>query len=112
MKQINRNKVFLASCISLVVTAMTFAIRAGILDQLGVEFALNDTQLGYINGMAFFGFPVATLVGGLLYNSIGPRKLMMIAFFSHVIGLLMTIFAGGFWALLISTFLSVSPTGQ
>ena len=61
---------------------MTFAIRAGILDQLGVQFSLSDTQLGYINGMAFLGFPIATVVGGLLYNSIGARKLMIIAFFS------------------------------
>lgn len=104
MKQVNKNKLFLAACISLVVTAMTFAIRAGILDQLGVQFSLNDTQLGYINGMAFLGFPIATVVGGLLYNSIGARKLMIIAFISHIIGLVMTIMAGGFWTLLISTF--------
>lgn len=104
MKPVNKNKIFLAACISLVVTAMTFAIRAGILDQLGVQFSLNDTQLGYINGMAFLGFPIATVVGGLLYNSIGARKLMIIAFASHIIGLVMTIMAGGFWSLLISTF--------
>ncbi len=29
---------------------------------------------------------------------------MMIAFLSHLIGILLTIFAGGFWTLLISTF--------
>ena len=104
MKQVNKNKLFLAACISLVVTAMTFAIRAGILDQLGVQFSLSDTQLGYINGMAFLGFPIATVVGGLLYNSIGARKLMIIAFFSHILGLVLTILAGGFWSLLISTF--------
>ena len=104
MKDVNKKKLFLAACISLVVTAMTFAIRAGILDQLGVQFSLSDTQLGYINGMAFLGFPIATVVGGLLYNSIGARKLMIIAFISHIIGLVMTILAGGFWSLLISTF--------
>lgn len=104
MKPINKNRVFLAACISLVVTSMTFAIRAGILDQLGLQFDLSDTQLGYINGMAFLGFPIATIVGGLLYNLLGPKKLMMIAFFSHIIGLVMTIYAGGFWTLLISTF--------
>lgn len=104
MKQVNKNKLFVAACISLVVTSMTFAIRAGILDQLGLEFSLSDTQLGYINGMAFLGFPIATVIGGLLYNSIGARKLMIIAFASHIIGLVMTIYAGGFWTLLISTF--------
>ncbi len=104
MKAVNKNQLFLAACISLIVTAMTFAIRAGILNQLGVEFELSDTQLGYINGMAFLGFPIAMIVGGLLYNSIGARKLMIIAFISHLIGLVMTIMAGGFWTLLLSTF--------
>lgn len=101
---ISKSKLFTASCISLIVTAMTFAIRAGILTDLGVQFELNDTQLGYVNGLAFFGFPVATVIGGLLYNVLGARKLMIIAFVSHIVGLVMTIYAGGFATLLISSF--------
>jgi len=101
---ISKNKLFTAACISLIVTAMTFAIRAGILTDLGVQFELSDTQLGYINSLAFLGFPVATVIGGLLYNVLGARKLMIIAFFSHLIGLILTIYAGGFEALLISSF--------
>lgn len=101
---ISKNKLFTAACISLIVTAMTFAIRAGILTDLGVQFELSDTQLGYINSLAFLGFPVATVIGGLLYNILGARKLMIIAFFSHLIGLVLTIYAGGFEALLISSF--------
>ena len=101
---ISKNKLFTASCISLIVTAMTFAIRAGILTDLGIQFNLNDTQLGYVNSLAFFGFPVATVFGGLLYNVLGARKLMIIAFVSHVLGLVMTIYAGGFTALLVSSF--------
>lgn len=104
METINKNRLFLASCISLVVTAMTFAIRAGILGQLGNDFGLSDTQLGFVNSMAFWGFPVATIFGGLVYNTVGPKKLMVIAFVSHLLGILLTIFAGGFWTLLISTF--------
>ena len=101
---VSKNKLFVASCISLIVTAMTFAIRAGILTDLGLQFDLNDTQLGYVNSLAFLGFPVATVFGGLLYNLIGARKLMMMAFASHIIGLVMTIYAGGFVTLLVSSF--------
>ena len=101
---ISKNKLFMASCISLIVTAMTFAIRAGILTDLGVQFDLNDTQLGYVNSLAFLGFPVATVFGGLLYNVLGARKLMIMAFVSHIIGLVMTIYAGGFVTLLVSSF--------
>ncbi|MCR9290920.1 MAG: MFS transporter [Bacteroidetes bacterium] len=104
MQNVNQKQLFNASCIALIVTAMTFAIRAGILGQLGTDFQLNDQELGWVNSMAFLGFPVATVLGGLLYNSIGPRKLMYFAFFAHLLGLVLTIFAAGFWTLLISTF--------
>jgi len=100
----NQTRIFTASCVALIVTAMTFAIRAGILDELSPSFDLSDTELGWINGMAFFGFPVATMVGGLIYNLIGAKKMMYVAFAGHLLGLALTITAGGFWGLLISTF--------
>ncbi len=101
---VNRNRLFWLSCISLIVTAMTFAIRAGILTQLSDEFTLSDTQLGWVNGMAFLGFPLAMVVFGFLYNKLGPRLIMILAFAGHLLGLVLTIFAGGFLSLLISTF--------
>ena len=101
---INRNKLFLLSCLSLIVTAMTFAIRAGILTQLSDEFALSDTELGWVNSMAFLGFPLAMVVFGFLYNKLGPRLIMILAFVGHLLGLVLTITAGGFLGLLISTF--------
>ena len=100
----NRQRLFAASCVALIVTAMTFAIRAGILSELNKALGLNDTQLGWVNSMAFLGFPVAMMVGGLLYNYIGARILLYIAFVGHVLGLVLTITSGGFWGLIISTF--------
>jgi len=104
MSKENPSRLFLASCLALVVTAMTFAIRAGILTELSQKFSLTDTQLGWINSMAFLGFPVAMMVFGLLYNYLGARVLMIIAFLGHIAGLVLTITAGGFWGLIISTF--------
>ena len=101
---IDRNRLFWLSCISLIVTAMTFAIRAGILTQLSDEFALSDTQLGWVNSMAFLGFPLAMVVFGFLYNILGPRVIMILAFLGHLLGLVLTIMADGFAGLLISTF--------
>jgi len=101
---INRNRLFLLSCLSLIVTAMTFAIRAGILTQLSDEFKLSDTELGWVNSMAFLGFPLAMVVFGFLYNKLGPRLIMILAFAGHLLGLVLTITAGGFLGLLISTF--------
>lgn len=105
MSNFNPSRLFNASCMALTVTSMTFAIRAGMLTPLGQEFQLSDTQLGWIAGIAFFGFPVATTLGGFFVDQFGMKKLMWVAFLSHLLGLLLTIFAGGFWTLLISTFL-------
>ena len=101
---INMRRLFQMSCIALCVTAMTFAMRAGMLNDLGSQFNLTKKQLGWTASMAFFGFPIATVFGGLIYNSIGPRKIMILAFLGHVLGLILTIFSGGFWGLMISTF--------
>ncbi|WDD97944.1 MFS transporter [Thalassomonas actiniarum] len=98
------SRLFTASCIALMVTAMTFAIRAGILTQLGQDFSLSDVELGWVNSMAFLGFPLATLIGGAIYNAIGAKKLLIAAFICHLLGLVLTINASGFWSLLISTF--------
>jgi len=99
-----RRRLFIASCVALSVTAMTFGIRAGILSDLNQSFGFTDTELGWINSMAFLGFPIATVLGGLLYNKLGPKVLILAAFIGHLVGLLLTIFATGFWSLLISTF--------
>jgi len=99
----NNSRLFLISCIALTVTAMTFAIRAGILGELGVEFQLSSKELGWVNSMAFLGFPIAMMFGGGLYNVLGAKKLLIIAFVGHMLGLVLTITAAGFWGLFISS---------
>lgn len=105
MSNINPSRLFNASCMALTVTSMTFAIRAGMLGPLGEEFKLSDSEIGWIAGMAFFGFPVATTLGGFFVDQLGMRRLMWVAFGAHLLGLLITIFAVDFWTLFISTFL-------
>ncbi|WP_229311679.1 MFS transporter [Larkinella rosea] len=101
---VNQSRLFNASCFALITTAFSFSIRAGILPQLGTEFGLTATQLGFINSMFFFGFPISMIIGGLVYHSVGPRIIMMVAFVAHTLGILLTIYSGGYTGLLISTF--------
>ncbi|MGB1183873.1 MAG: MFS transporter, partial [Schleiferiaceae bacterium] len=60
----NRRALFVASCASLLVTSLSFGIRAGILGDLGVEFGLSTAELSQIAATAFWGFPVAMVLGG------------------------------------------------
>ncbi|MCP9764460.1 MFS transporter [Lacihabitans soyangensis] len=105
---VNDKRLFLGSCFALITTAFSFSIRAGILPQLGTEFNLTAEQLGFINSMWFVGFPVAMIIGGLVYHTVGPKKIMLIAFACHAAGILLTIYPqtlGGYTGLLVSTFL-------
>jgi MFS family permease len=105
MQSINRTQLFRASCLSLLVTSLSFGIRAGILNKLGTDFQLDKAQLGSITSTAFFGFPIAVIIGGFIVDIIGMKKLLVIAFLFHLAGILLTIFAQGFWTLYISTLL-------
>ncbi|MEQ9441405.1 MAG: MFS transporter [Cyclobacteriaceae bacterium] len=102
-ENINKNALFYGSCFALITTAFSFSIRAGILPQLGEEFGLSAEQLGFINAMWFLGFPISMIIGGLVYHSFGPRNIMTVAFIAHTLGIILTIFAGGYTSLLIST---------
>jgi fucose permease len=102
---IHAGRLFTACCLALVTTAFAFAIRAGILAELAKNFGLTDTQLGYINQMAILGFPIATMVGGYLYNVVGAKRMIWLALGSHLLGILMTMFANGFELLLLSNLL-------
>ncbi|MCS6967793.1 MAG: MFS transporter [Cytophagales bacterium] len=104
-QSINRSRLFVASCLALITTAMAFAIRAGIMNDLTETLGLSDTEKGWINQMAFLGFPVATIIGGALYNSLGPKKLGYIAFVGHLLGITFTLLSNSFWPLFLSTFL-------
>jgi MFS family permease len=105
MQSINRIQLFRASCLSLLVTSLSFGIRAGILNKLGTDFNLDKAQLGSITATAFYGFPIAVVIGGFIVDVIGMKKLLVMAFIFHLAGILLWIFAQGFWTLYISTLL-------
>ena len=102
---VNDKRLFYGSCLALITTALSFSIRAGILPQLGEQLNLSAEQLGFINSMWFLGFPLSMVVGGLVYYTVGPKKIMQFAFFAHAVGILLTIYSGSYMGLLISTFL-------
>jgi len=102
-QNVNANRLFLGSCFALITTAFSFSIRAGILPQLAAEFELSAEQLGFINSMWFLGFPISMIIGGLVYHSVGPKIIMLIAFVMHTLGIVLTIYAGGYNVLLLST---------
>lgn len=103
----NPNRLFLASCIALVVTAMTFAIRARLELVFELDFELTSQDIGFVFGPAFWGFTLAMMFGGPLVDILGMKRIVWIAFLTHAVGIVLMIAATGFWTL----FLAILFTG-
>lgn len=104
MENINKNRLFLASCLALITTAMTFAIRARLETVFGPEgVGLTLEQIGYAFTPAFFGFTLAMIFGGPLVDFLGIKKITWIAFVTHAVGIVLTITASSMTSLFIAT---------
>lgn len=99
----NSKRLFVASCVAMIATAMCFGVRAEIMSSLSLQFHLTNEQIGWIAGTAFWGFTVAMLIGGQICDWFGLRRMLGLAFMAHVIGVLVTIFAIGFNTLYFGT---------
>jgi MFS family permease len=83
---IQNNKLFLASRIALIFTAMTFAFRASLEGVWSDQFHLTKEQLGWIFSPAFYGFTLAMIFGGPLCDVLGMKRLLGLAFIGHISG--------------------------
>ena len=100
---IQKKQLFIASCMALLVTSLSFGIRAGVLGTMGTKFNLDAGQLATIAATAFWGFPLAVIIGGIVVDIIGMKKLLVAAFIFHLVGIILTVTATGYWSLFIST---------
>lgn len=100
-----KSKLFNASCFALITTAMTFAVRAKIELVFNNDYGLTLEQIGIAFGPAFYGFTLAMIIGGFLVDLFGMKKIMNLAFFGHLVGIVLTLFARDFWMLFSGTLL-------
>jgi MFS family permease len=105
MQAVNKSQLFVASCLALLVTSLSFGIRAGLLDTWKHDYQLTQEQVGIITSTAFWGFPLAIIIGGMVVDIIGMKKLLVAAGIFHLLGIVLTITATGFWSFFISTLL-------
>ncbi len=90
----NQRRLFLASCLSLVVTAMIFALRGNVEDLVVTDPNLvgfftaegQRAEYGWLSTMAFFGFATSILVASPMLDWLGMRNLLYLAFGLHVVG--------------------------
>ncbi len=92
----NKQRLFYGSCFALITTAFSFSIHAGILPQLMKDLNIGEVEAGFIGSMWFWGFPISMIIGGLIYHTVGGKKIMQFAVIAHAVGILLTIFAPSF----------------
>lgn len=99
MIDINPGRLFTGSCLSLIATSVTFAVIGSIMGPIKTAFVLTNAEAGYIGGAALWGFTISIFILGPLVDALGMRFLLRFAFLCHAAGVLIMVFAGGFWML-------------
>ena len=89
----SKQRLFIASCISLLTTSMVFAIRGDIEASLSAAFHLNKEQMGLIWGPAFWGFTVAIFLSGALVDMLGMRVLHILSSIGYIGGVALVLVA-------------------
>jgi MFS family permease len=110
----NKSRLFIASCLSLVVTAMIFALRGNVEDLVLADPAVrgffNPSDLradyGWLSTMAFFGFAASILVTSPMLDALGMRNLLYLAFALHIVGVLGFIVAPSYMVMSLTMLLA------
>ncbi len=102
MKDVNQKRLFVAACLALLVTAITFAIRAKIEGVFTDEYGLTKEQVGRAFGPAFWGFAVAMFAGGYFIDIVKTKSIIWAAFTMHLIGIVLLLMAKDYNSLFIA----------
>ena len=97
---LHRQRLFAASCFSLVATSVAFAVVGDSMGGMKGEFILSNADVGWIGGAGLWGFTLSIIVLGPLCEALGMKRLMWFAFLCHLLGTVVLMLApGGFWGL-------------
>ncbi len=89
----NKEKLFVTSCLSIGTAAMVFAIRGDVAGPMSAAFQITNEQMGLIFSPAFWAFTIAIFISGNLVDVIGMRTLHMLSALGVITGVLMVILA-------------------
>ena len=95
----SRKKLFWGCFMVLVASAFGFVFRSFLMADWGVQFNLSKTQQGEIFGVSFWPFGISIVIFSLIIDKIGYKKAMIFAFISHILSVVLTILATGYWML-------------
>ncbi len=89
----NRQRLFITSCISLITTAMIFAIRGDVEGNMSTAFHLSKANMGLIWSPAFWAFTIAIFICGAVVDAIGMKRMHILSSIGYIVGLTMMLMA-------------------
>lgn len=98
------NALFITCFAALVATSFCFVLRAFVIDDWGHEFGLSATQKGELLGVGLWPFSISIVLLSLLIDRVGFRAVLWFAVACHLVGTVVIVLGGGYWALYMGTF--------
>jgi MFS family permease len=89
----NKRRLFIVSCLSLVTTSMSFAIRGDVANAMSAAFHITNEQIGLVFSPAFWAFAVAIVASGALVDWIGMKRLHVLSGTGYLAGVLLVVLA-------------------
>ncbi|HET6569731.1 MAG TPA: MFS transporter [Rhodothermales bacterium] len=108
---IQTDRLFHGSCVSLIATSVAFAVVGAVMLQLKAAFVLTNEEVGWIAGAALWGFSVSQLIFSPLCDNLGFRFLLRLAFVCHLVGVAVMVLASGFWMLFAGAWIISGANG-
>ncbi|MDE0734987.1 MAG: MFS transporter [Pirellulaceae bacterium] len=89
----NRNKLMIASFLTLIAAGVGFSIRAAILGDWSAQFGFTKQELGSITGGGLVGFGITIILCSFILDRVGYKPILMLAFLLHVLSGVVTLAA-------------------
>jgi MFS family permease len=109
--QADSRRLFAVSFAAIMATSFCFVLRALVIDDWGIEFALSETQKGELLGVGLWPFAITIVLLSFVIDKIGFKATFWFAGLCHLIGLAVLLMAEGYWSLYIGTFIMALGNG-
>lgn len=106
-----RGALFTTCFAAITATSFCFILRALVIDDWGIQFALSETQKGELLGVGLWPFSITIVLMSLFIDRIGFRLTLWFAAICHIVGLGLLFTAHGYWSLYAGTFIMALGNG-
>lgn len=90
---IHPSRLFVTSCLSMLVTSMIFSVRADILGPVSGEYLLSNEMIGLTMSSVFWGFTLGIIVCATLVDLVGMKRLHVLSGIGYIAGILLILTA-------------------